>query len=66
MLTDGLLPETTDANDEQFGLDRMGGIIAKKASAPLSEITESVFDAVRRYGRQTDDETLVLVRAMRG
>jgi serine phosphatase RsbU (regulator of sigma subunit) len=64
LLTDGL-PETTDANDEQFGLDRMGEIIARKPAAPLSEITESVFEAVRRHGPQTDDETLVLVRAVR-
>jgi serine phosphatase RsbU (regulator of sigma subunit) len=62
LLTDGL-PETTDANDEQFGFARMGEIIARKPAAPLSEITESVFEAVRRYGLQTDDETLVLVRA---
>jgi serine phosphatase RsbU (regulator of sigma subunit) len=60
--TDGL-PETTDANDEQFGLERMGEIIARKPAAPLAEITESVFEAVRRHGLQTDDETLVLVRA---
>ena len=64
LLTDGL-PETTDVNDEQFGLDRMGEIIARKPAAPLSEITESVFEAVRRHGLQTDDETLVLVRAAR-
>jgi serine phosphatase RsbU (regulator of sigma subunit) len=64
LLTDGL-PETANANDEQFGLDRMGQIIARKPAAPLSEITESVFEAVRRHGLQTDDETLVLVRASR-
>lgn len=63
--TDGL-PETTDAHDEQFGLDRMGEIIASKPAAPLSEITESVFEAVRQHGLQTDDETLVLVRAVPG
>jgi hypothetical protein len=61
LLTDGL-PETTDAGDEQFGLDRIGEIIAQKGGAPLAEITESVFDTVRRHGLQTDDETLVLVR----
>lgn len=61
LFTDGL-PETADASDEQFGLDRIGEIIAGKAGAPLPEITESVFAAVRRYGPQTDDETLVLVR----
>ncbi len=59
--TDGL-PETTDAGDEQFGLDRMGEIIARNAGAPLPEITESIFAAARRHGLQTDDETLVLVR----
>ena len=63
LLTDGL-PETTDANDEQFGFDRMGQIIARKPAAPLSEITESAFEAVRGQGLQTDDETLVLVRAV--
>ena len=64
LLTDGL-PETTDANDEEFGLNRVGEIIARNPVAPLSEITESVFEAVRRHGLQTDDETLVLVRAAR-
>ena len=63
LFTDGL-PETTDANDEQFGLDRMGEIIGRKPAAPLSEITESV-KAVRQHGLQTDDETLMLVRAAR-
>lgn len=62
--TDGL-PETTNANDEQFELDRIGAIIADKAAAPLPEIVDLVFDAVRRHGRQTDDETLLLVRARR-
>jgi serine phosphatase RsbU (regulator of sigma subunit) len=60
--TDGL-PEATDSNDEQFGLDRIGELIARKVAGSLSEITESVFEAVRRHGLQTDDETLVFVRA---
>jgi serine phosphatase RsbU (regulator of sigma subunit) len=61
LLTDGL-PEATNASDEQFGLDRMGEIIARHPDAQLSKITESIFAAVRRHGLQTDDETLVLVR----
>jgi serine phosphatase RsbU (regulator of sigma subunit) len=64
LLTDGL-PETTDARDDQFGLDRIGEIITRNPAAPLAELTESVFAAVRRHGSQTDDETLVLVRALR-
>lgn len=61
LFTDGL-PETTNASDEQFGIDRLGEIIARNPTAPLAEITESVFETVRRHGLQTDDETLVLVR----
>jgi serine phosphatase RsbU (regulator of sigma subunit) len=60
--TDGL-PEVTDANDEQFGLERISEIMARNAEGSLADLTETLFAAVRRYGRQTDDETLVLVRA---
>jgi serine phosphatase RsbU (regulator of sigma subunit) len=59
--TDGV-SETTNISDEQFGFDRIAGIIAARPQAPLAEITESIFAAVRRHGLQADDETLVLVR----
>jgi len=62
LLTDGL-PEVEDANGEQFGLERIGEIVARNASGPLADLTEKLFAAVRRYGSRTDDETLVLVRA---
>jgi serine phosphatase RsbU (regulator of sigma subunit) len=62
LLTDGL-PEVTDANDEEFGLERIGEIMARNAEGSLADLAETLFAAVRRYGRQTDDETLVLVRA---
>ncbi len=63
VMTDGI-PEAVDANDEQFGLDRIGDILARNPVAPLAELTEAVFSAVRHHGTQTDDETLVLVRTM--
>ncbi len=62
LLTDGL-PEVTDANDEEFGLERITEIIARNAEGSLADLTETIFAAARRYGRQSDDETLVLVRA---
>ena len=65
LLTDGL-PEVEDANNEQFGLERIGKIVARNADGPLADLTETLFAAVRRFGRQTDDETLVLVRAAQG
>jgi serine phosphatase RsbU (regulator of sigma subunit) len=62
LLTDGL-PEVEDAYAEQFGLDRIGEIVARKADGPLADLTETLFAAVRQFGPQTDDETLVLVKA---
>jgi phosphoserine phosphatase RsbU/P len=62
LLTDGL-PEVTDGNDEQFGMERIGKIVAQNARGSLAELTETLFAAVRAHGPQTDDETLVLVRA---
>jgi serine phosphatase RsbU (regulator of sigma subunit) len=62
LLTDGL-PEVEDASGEQFGLERIGELVARNASGPLADLTEKLFAAVRRYGSRTDDETLVLVRA---
>jgi serine phosphatase RsbU (regulator of sigma subunit) len=62
VMTDGI-PEAVDTNDEQFGLDRIGEILAGDPTGPLTELVESVFTAVRRHGPQTDDETLVLVRS---
>ncbi len=62
LFTDGL-PEVTDAKDEQFGLERIGAIVARNAEGSLSELTETIFTSVRQHGSQIDDETLVLVRA---
>jgi len=65
LLTDGL-PEVENANGEQFGLERIGELVARNATGPLADLTEKLFAAVRRYGSRTDDETLVLVRASVG
>jgi len=62
LLTDGL-PEVVDAKDEQFGLERIGGILAEYSEHPLDELMGRVFEMARRHGRQNDDETLILVRA---
>jgi serine phosphatase RsbU (regulator of sigma subunit) len=65
LLTDGLT-EVEDASGEQFGLERIGELLALNASGPLADLTEKLFAAVRRFGSRTDDETLVLVRASLG
>ncbi len=62
LLTDGL-PEVEDASNEQFGLQRIGEIVAGNAEGSLSSLIEKLFTTARQFGPQTDDETLVLVRA---
>jgi len=62
LLTDGL-PEVTNVNDEQFGMERIEKIVAQNARGSLGDLMETLFAAVRAHGPQTDDETLVLVRA---
>ncbi len=64
LLTDGL-PEVEDAAGNQFGLERIGEILALNAGVPLAELAERLFAAARKHGPQADDETLVLVRAKR-
>jgi hypothetical protein len=62
LLTDGL-PEVADDKDEQFGLERIGGILAEYGEHSLDELMARLFEMARRHGRQNDDETLILVRA---
>jgi serine phosphatase RsbU (regulator of sigma subunit) len=61
LLTDGL-PEVENRNKEQFGLDRIGEIVARNAEGSLAAMTGKLFAAARQHGQQTDDETMVLVR----
>jgi serine phosphatase RsbU (regulator of sigma subunit) len=62
LLTDGL-PGVPNAQDEQFGLERIAGIIVEYGEHPLDELIERLFETARRHGRQNDDETVILVRA---
>jgi sigma-B regulation protein RsbU (phosphoserine phosphatase) len=62
LLTDGM-PEVANTNGEQFGLERIGELVARNADNPLADLTDKLFASCRRHGPTTDDETLVLVRA---
>lgn len=62
LLTDGL-QEVANAQDEQFGLERIAGILVEYGELPLDELIGRLFDGARRHGRQNDDETVILVRA---
>ena len=44
-------------------MERIEKIVAQNARGSLADLMETLFAAVRAHGPQTDDETLVLVRA---
>src|SRR6185295_5614285 len=63
MLTDGI-SEVPDANDDEFGLDRLEELLRQHAAQPLPQLWESIMGDVRRHGAQQDDQTLLLLRIL--
>jgi serine phosphatase RsbU (regulator of sigma subunit) len=62
--TDGLA-ETRSPSDEEFGHDRIAGVIQDNAGQSTDELLKSLQYAVgehRRSPQLTDDETIVLIR----
>ena len=63
LVTDGIT-EVADGRQQEFGLERLEGILKSNAARPLAEIADRVFDAARAFGPQQDDQTLLLVRVL--
>lgn len=61
VVTDGIL-EACNKIEEEFGLDRLQAIIAANATASLAQISDVILNATRSFGKQIDDQTLLLVR----
>lgn len=61
--TDGIL-EVANKREEEFGLERLNELIASGAHDALPELAARILDAARAYGRQIDDQTLLLVRCL--
>jgi serine phosphatase RsbU (regulator of sigma subunit) len=60
--TDGIL-EACNTNDQEFGADRLGALAEKYAeSASLATLSQNITRSVRDFGRQADDQTLLLIR----
>jgi serine phosphatase RsbU (regulator of sigma subunit) len=62
-VTDGIL-EACNAADEEFGLDQLQGIIAANSTASLPVLSDAILNAVRAFGKQVDDQTLLLIRRL--
>ena len=63
LLTDGLT-EIENENGEEFGLQRIETLVTKGATRALAELYQLVTSAARQFGKQTDDQTLLLVRSL--
>jgi hypothetical protein len=54
--------EVCSPNGIEFGIEALEGLLRTNAAAPLALLAESIFAAARAYGKQQDDQTLLLVR----
>jgi serine phosphatase RsbU (regulator of sigma subunit) len=59
--TDGIL-EVSSVHGVEFGAETLEAVVAANASLPLPELAAAILRAVRAYGKQFDDQTLLLVR----
>jgi serine phosphatase RsbU (regulator of sigma subunit) len=62
-VTDGILEACNDL-EEEFGLDRLQNLIAGHAKDPLPVLCDAILGTVRAFGKQTDDQTLLLIRKL--
>lgn len=65
ILTDGL-PETFDAQQRELGMEALKRMIQEVRARPLKEIFDHVRAKTLAFGKQLDDQTLLLVRRLPG
>lgn len=61
--TDGIL-EVADKRGDEFGVERLNDLIAAGPQDPLPQLATRILSAARGFGRQLDDQTLLLVRCL--
>ena len=61
VVTDGIL-EACDQAEREFGLDRLQEVISDHEWEELPALSEAILRAVRAFGKQVDDQTLLLIR----
>jgi len=60
-LTDGIT-EIVDDHDRDLGLEPLKSVLIQNADAPLREIANRLRHRALQHGKQTDDQTLLLIR----
>ena len=61
--TDGVL-EVCDRNQEEFGIERLTQTIEGGVQLPLPALANAILDKARAFGRQIDDQTLLIIRQL--
>ena len=65
LFSDGIV-ETTNAIDEQFGVDRLAAQLAAIPLKPLEEILEAVIAAAAAHEASHDDRSILVIRILGG
>jgi serine phosphatase RsbU (regulator of sigma subunit) len=61
--TDGIL-EVCNKPGEEYGLDRLMEVISANNKDALPQLADKILGAARSFGRQFDDQTILLVRCL--
>jgi hypothetical protein len=61
--TDGIL-ETCNPQDRDFGTEGLRGCVESNPQAPLAQIAANILATVAKWGKQQDDQTLLIVRCI--
>jgi serine phosphatase RsbU (regulator of sigma subunit) len=63
--TDGILEVNSaerSAHGAEFGIEALEALVTQNATLPLPELAAMILRTVRNFGKQLDDQTLLLVR----
>jgi len=61
--TDGIL-EVSNKDEEEFGVERVKDVIAANTRVPLAELAQQILSAAQAFGKQLDDQTILIVRCL--
>ena len=61
--TDGIL-ETCNPEDREFGTEGLRGCVESNPHAPLPQLAANILAAAAKWGKQQDDQTLLIVRCI--
>ncbi|HEY2040593.1 MAG TPA: PP2C family protein-serine/threonine phosphatase [Edaphobacter sp.] len=61
VVTDGILEACNKTGDE-FGMERLEAVVSENAARELSALADALLNSVGSFGKQVDDQTLLLIR----